>query len=523
MIGRFCLRKRGLIPSVAFVVSLLSSCLVYAGWENVVPPSVDYVWELRGVHFTSSHEGWAVGGHRSQGEPNGIWKGGALLHYSGNAWSNVTPPSVSSFWNLYGVHFSSSSEGWAVGADDVNFKGVLLHYSGGTWSNVPAPDMPISPRNGQWFLFGVHFPSPSEGWAVGEIDDSTGNRRGVLLHYSGGAWTFVGSPPVSSDWALRSVHFTSPSEGWAVGFNGTSVTGKGVLLHYSGGVWSNVTPPSVSDWWDLWSVHFTSPSEGWAVGEDYINNEGVILHYSGGVWTNVTPPPVSNHYSLTGVHFTSPSEGWAVGTGTNVIFHYSGGVWSNVTPFTISGLPWGVYFPLPNRGWVVGSGFNDEGLLLLYAAPTSYLIGQNQQILTKNTYIFNTKGDVKFQNSSYGLSGNLEVYLNEDGFVSNDEGCYLKFTGDDGSGICIDRMGSASTDVQKSKTDQWLLIGTGEMTIPVNGVPKTGIVYVDLKGTVKKNSSGGIESVSITGKMGGSGSDFVSSGSYRMTLTMEER
>ena len=60
-------------------------------------------------------------------------------------------------------------------------------------------------------------------------------------------------------------------------------------------------------------------------------------------------------------------------------------------------------------------------------------------------------------------------YLDEQGFDSNDEGCYLKFTGDDRSSICIKQVGSASTDVQKSKTDQLLLVGTGEFTLPIEG------------------------------------------------------
>ena len=81
------------------------------------------------------------------------------------------------------------------------------------------------------------------------------------------------------------------------------------------------------------------------------------------------------------------------------------------------------------------------------------------------------------------------MYLDQEGIVSNDEGCYLKFAGEDGSSICIRQIGSASTDVQKSKTDQFLLVGTGEMTIPIGGTPRTGVVYMDLKGTVKKDSS----------------------------------
>lgn len=43
------------------------------------------------------------------------------------------------------------------------------------------------------------------------------NNRGVLLHYSGGAWTSVDPPSVSTNWTLGAVYFTSPNEGMGCG------------------------------------------------------------------------------------------------------------------------------------------------------------------------------------------------------------------------------------------------------------------------------------------------------------------
>jgi LPXTG-motif cell wall-anchored protein len=106
---------------------------------------------------------------------------------------------------------------------------------------------------------------------------------GVLLHYSGGAWSVVPPPSVSSAWRLNSVYFTSSGEGWAAGVDDANVLS--VLLHYSGGAWSRVNPPSVNMNKRLNSVYFTSPDEGWVVGSDYSNVIGVLLHYS-----TVTPP-----------------------------------------------------------------------------------------------------------------------------------------------------------------------------------------------------------------------------------------
>ncbi len=148
------------------------------GWKSVAPPTVTgQYWYLNSVHFTSAGEGWAVGTSHIYSDTGG-YNQGVILHYSSSSgWTPVTPPSVSTSWNLTGVHFTSATEGWAAGADETNKIGVLLHYKNGTWSSVTPPD--VEQLNYSWDLRGgVSFASSSEGWAAGY------NGAGVLLHYT---------------------------------------------------------------------------------------------------------------------------------------------------------------------------------------------------------------------------------------------------------------------------------------------------------------------------------------------------
>ena len=79
---------------------------------------------------------------------------------------------------LRGIHFTSANEGWAVGDDLANNTGLLLHYRSGTWTLARLPVVSAS-----WTLSGVHFTSADKGWAVGSDDTDYTNIRGVLLHY----------------------------------------------------------------------------------------------------------------------------------------------------------------------------------------------------------------------------------------------------------------------------------------------------------------------------------------------------
>jgi photosystem II stability/assembly factor-like uncharacterized protein len=126
-------------------------------------------------------------------------------------WASISSPYISPWWLLKSVHFTSASEGWAVGTDGTNKKGILLHYSSGSWTPVTPPDINTPPdTNPSWELTSVHFTSSDEGWAV---ETDAVNRRGVLLYYLNGIWTVITPPDVSQKWLLTGVHFTSPDEG----------------------------------------------------------------------------------------------------------------------------------------------------------------------------------------------------------------------------------------------------------------------------------------------------------------------
>ncbi len=268
---------------------------------------------MSSVHFVSANEGWAVGTDEFNGR-------GVLLHYSNGSWTPVPPPEVSESWGLSSIHFATSGEGWAVGKDEANGSGVLLHCSNGYWAPYDAASVISSDRSWEWELSSVHFTSPTEGWAVGYDRD---NGQGVLLRYLSGVWTSRNPPDMGGlDWGLTSVHFTSPTEGWAVGwkYDWDEDAGQGVLLKYSNGSWSAKTPPKVSgSEWGLSSVYFTSPGSGWAVGWKYDwdsespTGRGVILDCSQGSWSVTDPGYESEDWELRGVHFVSPQEGWAVG------------------------------------------------------------------------------------------------------------------------------------------------------------------------------------------------------------------
>ena len=131
-----------------------------------------------------------------------------------------------------------------------------------------------------------------------------------------------------------------------------------------------------------------------------------------------------------------------------------------------------------------------------------------------------SSGNAKFHKSSSSLTGTMELYISDTGPQRSTEGCYVKLEGTDGSKICVDQITNISTDVQKSKSDQGLLVGTGTMTTMVGGVLSPGIAYLDVKETFKKDNSGGVITISLNGKIAGGTDDvIVLTGNVKSTLT----
>ena len=164
------------------------------------PPTATAQWSaqtsgtpqnLASVYFTSSTNGWAVG---ASGVIRTTTDGGAT-------WSGQTSGTPQ---NLAGVYFTSSTNGCVVGASGV----IRTTTDGGvSWSTRTS-----STSNN---LVGVYFISATTGWAVG------GN--GVIIKTTDGGATWSAQSSSTSQ-NLAGVYFTSTGQGYAVGNSGTILT-----------------------------------------------------------------------------------------------------------------------------------------------------------------------------------------------------------------------------------------------------------------------------------------------------------
>lgn len=277
--------------------------LVASTWEDQTSSATSDL--LRGVHFASTSVGWAVG------------ENGAIVETGdgGLSWATNTSGTAN---DLDSVHFLDSSNGWAVGES-----GTIRNTTDGG-----ATSWTTSTSGTSEDLNGVSFVNSSNGWAVG--------NSGTILKYNGSSWASQDSTTSSN---LTAVDFVDASNGWAVGAAGT-------IVKHNGTSWAIQNTPIGST---LLGVSFVDSSNGWAVGE-----LGQILVTSNGgtTWTAQTSGTTNDLY---GVHFTSSSIGWAVGvTGTILATSNGGTTWTTQASGTSNTL-YEAYFQDSGNGWAVGA------------------------------------------------------------------------------------------------------------------------------------------------------------------------
>jgi hypothetical protein len=112
-------------------------------------------------------------------------------------------------------------------------------------------------------------------------------------------------------------------------------------------------------------------------------------------------------------------------------------------------------------------------------------------------------GNEKFLTSNQTFEGTISLIADDNGLKRNGD-CYLMFLSTDGTLICITDIAGISTESQKSKSEKVLLVGVGYFNTKVEGTSVTGgIAYVDLKATLKQDSSNNLLSIALSGKIGG--------------------
>ena len=120
-------------------------------------------------------------------------------------------PTVGGGVNLFAVTSLSSSRSWAAGLSgggDGPTNGVILQWSGSAWTRAPIPAL----RGDDGGLFGLAATSRSNAWAVGwesagsnnaSVPGNSGTPEIVILHWKGGTWvpvTKVSSATIDRRW-----------------------------------------------------------------------------------------------------------------------------------------------------------------------------------------------------------------------------------------------------------------------------------------------------------------------------------
>ena len=147
--------------------------------------------------------------------------------------------------------------------------------------------------------------------------------------------------------------------------------------------------------------------------------------------------------------------------------------------------------------------------------PSTFGFAQSQTSfpITITSAVETAGGNIKLQNQTNNFSGTIGLSF----YQPNANGCYVSFSGDDGTTICIDRVAEVQHNTRPS--DAMRQVGTGTIMIPIGGVVQSGTVYIDMKGTWHCDCRRGKVTLPFTGKIGGGGQGFVIAGTFQSTLS----
>jgi hypothetical protein len=273
-----------------------------------------------------------------------------LLRYQDGRWrpSGDSYPGVA----LTDLSMDAHDDGWAVGAYTDQVTGIVLHYSGGSWNPVQTPPIPFAGLQVRAF-------SPSQALVLAALPKGkTGTAQSALLRYDNGAWTETASPL-----GITAMSVLSADDLWAT-------CADGHILHEQGGRWTTYTIGGQTSALGTQPLAISMPSEsdGWAAGLTNATPQGMFLaHFDGAAWTRVQGPAATDPTELHTITMVSPTEGWAGGDGLHatsveaVLLHYHNGQWET-TPVPGSGGIGQIVMVSATEGWAAAGG-GGAGLL----------------------------------------------------------------------------------------------------------------------------------------------------------------
>ncbi|MFH1683876.1 MAG: hypothetical protein ABIA67_03235 [Candidatus Margulisiibacteriota bacterium] len=260
--------------------------------------------------------------------------------FGAEQWVDQTPAGFTD--HLYGVHFASDVNGWAVGA---NGKVLKTTNGGKTWTSQV-----VGGAGYTWY--GVSFVDATTGYIAG----TTGAAPTIWKTINGDDWVqqTVSGAAIPADY--RCINLSSATVGAAGGIRGAS--GQRNISYYITDL-NNHVKAGDGAVADIHGINFFSTT-GFAVGNYDAVDQGIYKSTdSGAIWTGQTNPTAGNE-DLYDVKAISALVAWAVGDNGSIIKTTNGGTnWANQTSGTTEHLK-GVDFLDATTGWAVG----DSGTIL---------------------------------------------------------------------------------------------------------------------------------------------------------------
>lgn len=229
-------------------------------------------------------------------------------------------------------------------------RGSALAAVSAFWLSAASATGTVPSPTDNSLLKGAACAKPSNCWAVGSFQTTTGGGFNQALRWNGKHWRQAKIPQPggklsTENNALDAISCPAASDCWAVGsYNKDGA--KNEVLHWNGKRWSNVRVPQPAGHGSgavnlLDGVACTSRSDCWAVGVFTGRSAAFLnetLHWNGARWSQISAPNPGGTGTdafniLEGVSCVSPSDCWAAGdietsAYFNVVLHWNGNRWA---------------------------------------------------------------------------------------------------------------------------------------------------------------------------------------------------
>jgi hypothetical protein len=328
-----CTASEGLSQTIAVSPGVQASIqftvvCTFAGvtrWTTIaLPPTVTAeigFGTSRSLWGTSPTDLFVVGWATEPQPRSGIW------HYDGQGWTEQVSRVDTA---LVGIWGASATDVFAIGRPatlDPSKPGAILHYDGSRWSDMTGPA--FAPPAFFISYAGLWGAGARDVFLAGDRSGSTPSGTALLGHYDGTRWSEMRLPAFGDYPGFTDLSGTSATDVWAIGdrqkCDDCNYTIP-MVVHYNGTEWTDAQPgpPANEHFYGIWAI---SENDVWVVGRNADFN-GHVLHFDGTNWSGGDPLSTIEN-TLEDVWASSASDVYAVGA--HVVLRYDGTGWNKIS------------------------------------------------------------------------------------------------------------------------------------------------------------------------------------------------